>query len=130
MPRPSTLALLIYAALAAAGHAAPQPASEPPTPRMFLLHGEQLHAARRRVRNGDVKLMPALRRLTLRGGVRERLDAQGAVRVPLDPGSLADAIARLKAEAVEAVAICFLHSYRNPGRVLARVLWLNTPPTF
>jgi N-methylhydantoinase A len=51
----------------------------------------------------------------LRLGVRERLDAQGAVRVPLDPASLIDAIARLKAEAVEAVAICFLHSYRNPA---------------
>ena len=31
-------------------------------------------------------------------------------------------------------SFCFrsehLHSYRNPGRVVARVLWLNTPPTF
>jgi hypothetical protein len=22
------------------------------------------------------------------------------------------------------------HSYRNPGDVIARVLWINTPPTF
>ena len=51
----------------------------------------------------------------LRLGVRERMDAQGAVRVPLDPASLAAAIARLGEEAVEAVAICFLHSYRNPA---------------
>jgi N-methylhydantoinase A len=51
----------------------------------------------------------------LRLGVRERLDAGGAMRMPLDPASLGDAIARLKAETVEAVAICFLHSYRNPA---------------
>ncbi len=51
----------------------------------------------------------------LRLGVRERMDAQGAVRVPLDAGSLAAAIAKLKQEGVDAVAICFLHSYRNPA---------------
>ena len=50
----------------------------------------------------------------LRFGVRERLDAKGAVRVPIDAASLAAAIARLKEEAAEAIAICFLHSYRNP----------------
>jgi hypothetical protein len=22
------------------------------------------------------------------------------------------------------------HSYRNPGKTVARVLWTNTPPTF
>ena len=51
----------------------------------------------------------------LRLGVRERMDAQGAVRVPLDPASLAAAIARLREADVEAVAICFLHGYRNPA---------------
>jgi N-methylhydantoinase A len=49
----------------------------------------------------------------LRLGVRERIDAAGAVRVPLDPASLAEAIALLRREAVEAVAVCFLHGYRN-----------------
>jgi N-methylhydantoinase A len=51
----------------------------------------------------------------LRLGVRERMDAQGAVRVPLDAGSLGAAIAKLRDEGVDAVAICFLHSYRNPA---------------
>src|SRR5262245_53333982 len=51
----------------------------------------------------------------LRLGVRERMDAQGAVRVPLDAVSLSSAIANLKDEGVDAVAICFLHSYRNPA---------------
>jgi N-methylhydantoinase A len=51
----------------------------------------------------------------LRLGVRERMDAQGAVRVPIDPSSLSAAIARLGEAAVDAVAICFLHSYRNPS---------------
>jgi N-methylhydantoinase A len=51
----------------------------------------------------------------LRLGVRERMDAQGAVRVPLDAGSLGAAIAKLRDEGVDAIAICFLHSYRNPA---------------
>ena len=51
----------------------------------------------------------------LRLGVRERIDAQGAVRVALDHASLAVAIARLGDAGVDAVAICFLHGYRNPS---------------
>jgi N-methylhydantoinase A len=46
--------------------------------------------------------------------VRERLRADGSVAVPLDQASLDAAIAALKAERVEAVAVCFLHSYVNP----------------
>jgi len=42
------------------------------------------------------------------------LDAQGNVLVPLDEGALRGAIEQLKAERVEAVAVCFLHSYINP----------------
>ena len=43
------------------------------------------------------------------------MDAPGAVRVPLDPASLGNRNRRLGEEAVEAIAICFLHSYRNPA---------------
>jgi N-methylhydantoinase A len=50
----------------------------------------------------------------LRLGVRERLRADGSVETPLDPASLDRAIAALKREQVEAVAVCYLHAYRDP----------------
>jgi N-methylhydantoinase A len=50
----------------------------------------------------------------LRLGVRERLRANGSVETPLDPVSLDRAIATLQAESVEAVAVCYLHAYRDP----------------
>ena len=51
---------------------------------------------------------------TLCFGVPERLDARGAVLVPLDEAALRQVAARLKAEGVGAVAVCFLHAYTNP----------------
>jgi N-methylhydantoinase A len=51
----------------------------------------------------------------LRLGVRERLRADGRVETPLDPHSLDRAIAALKGEEVEAVAVCYLHAYRDPS---------------
>ncbi|CAH2602689.1 N-methylhydantoinase A [Rhodovastum atsumiense] len=51
----------------------------------------------------------------LRLGVPERMDAQGRVRLPLDETALADIAATLRREAVESVAIGFLHSYANPA---------------
>jgi N-methylhydantoinase A/oxoprolinase/acetone carboxylase beta subunit len=61
-------------------------------------------------------------------GIRERLDASGAVLEPLDEsasGSALDAlIETLRANEVEAVAVCLLHSYVNPAheaRVAARL---------
>ncbi len=51
----------------------------------------------------------------LRLPVRERLRADASVEVPLDPASLDAALATLQAEDVAAVAICFLHSWRNPA---------------
>jgi N-methylhydantoinase A len=50
----------------------------------------------------------------LRLGVRERLRPDGQVEVPLDAASLEAAIARLKAEGVEGVAIGFLHAWAAP----------------
>jgi N-methylhydantoinase A len=51
----------------------------------------------------------------LRLGVRERLRADGRVETPLDRASLDRAIAVLQREAVEAVAICYLHAWRDPS---------------
>jgi N-methylhydantoinase A len=51
----------------------------------------------------------------LRLGVRERLRAGGRVETPLDPVSLDRAVAVLQREGVEAVAVCYLHAYRDPG---------------
>jgi len=44
----------------------------------------------------------------------ERLLASGGTHEPLQKGSIAKACAALKAEGVEAVAVCFLHAYVNP----------------
>src|SRR5262245_48251605 len=44
----------------------------------------------------------------------ERLLASGEVHAPLQKSSVAKACAALKAEGVEAVAVCFLHAYVNP----------------
>ncbi len=51
----------------------------------------------------------------LRRGVTERVDASGKVLVPLDPASVREALAVFRAEGVEAIAICLLHSFRNPA---------------
>ena len=48
-----------------------------------------------------------------RFGVHERLDAQGKVLEPLDLASLEPVVAEIGAAGIEAVAVCFLHSYRN-----------------
>jgi N-methylhydantoinase A len=45
----------------------------------------------------------------------ERLLASGEVHAPLQTGSIVQACAALKAEGVEAVAVCFLHAYVNPA---------------
>jgi N-methylhydantoinase A len=46
--------------------------------------------------------------------VTERVLASGAVEAPLDRNSVEQVACALKAEGVEAVAVCFLHSYINP----------------
>src|SRR5262249_43942012 len=53
------------------------------------------------------------RRLTYE--VEERLTADGTVYAPLQKGSIAQACTALRAEGVEAVAVCFLHAYVNPA---------------
>ena len=46
--------------------------------------------------------------------VRERLRVDGAVSIPLDEEGVAAIGRRMAEDRVEAVAICFLHSYANP----------------
>ena len=50
----------------------------------------------------------------LRLGVRERMRADGRIEIPLDPASLDAAIAVLQQEKIEAVAVCYLHAWRDP----------------
>src|SRR6185503_15700677 len=64
----------------------------------------------------------------LRLGVRERVRFDGRVSTALDRRSLARALATLTKAGVEAVAVCYLHSYQNPaheratGTAVARAL--------
>jgi N-methylhydantoinase A len=46
--------------------------------------------------------------------VPERLDHTGAVLTPLDLPALDSVLDAMRAEGIEAVAVCFLYSYRNP----------------
>ena len=67
-----------------------------------------------------VPLVPRARRL----GVRERIAADGRVTTPLAPRSLETALKALSRAKVEAVAVCYLHAYRNPRheRLTARAV--------
>ncbi|HYZ24468.1 MAG TPA: hydantoinase/oxoprolinase family protein, partial [Rhodopila sp.] len=58
---------------------------------------------------------PALVPRRLRLPVRERIRADDSVEVPLDETSVLAAIGQLRAADVQAVAICFLHAWRNPA---------------
>lgn len=49
-----------------------------------------------------------------RRGVPGRLDAQGEEVVPLDERALIEAAQELFDQGVHSIAICFLHSYKNP----------------
>ena len=46
-------------------------------------------------------------------GVRERLDATGAVVTPLDENAIPPIASSLREAGIESVAVCFLHSYLN-----------------
>jgi len=61
-----------------------------------------------------VQREPPLVPQALRVEVRERLNEQGAVLIPLDDTSLAAALATLQEAEVAAIAICLLFSFANP----------------
>jgi N-methylhydantoinase A len=64
--------------------------------------------------------------------VSERLIASGEVHEPLDCESVAAACRALAAEGVEAVAVCFLHSYVNPEheRIAGAMVRAAMPGTY
>jgi N-methylhydantoinase A len=53
---------------------------------------------------------------SLRFELSERVLVDGAIRTPLDERELEELIERLRAERIEAVAVCLLHSYVNDTR--------------
>src|SRR5258708_22177393 len=73
-------------------------------------------------------LVPRTRRL----GVRERMRADGRAETPLDHASLNRAIAQLKRDKGEAVAVCYLHAYRDDRhqRATADALNKRMPGTY
>lgn len=54
----------------------------------------------------------------LRKEVTERVDPEGQVVVPLDEGSVLEALAEVEREDVESIAICYLFSFANPEHEL------------
>ena len=61
--------------------------------------------------------------------VEERMDFQGDVLIPFNLREAVAAAKRVREEGVEAVAVCFLHSYANPDheRAMAEVLAAERP---
>jgi N-methylhydantoinase A len=60
--------------------------------------------------------------------VSERIAADGSVVAPLSEGEVVRAIEHLKAQGVDALAICYLHAYANPEheertRAIVKKLW-------
>ena len=62
----------------------------------------------------------------LRIGVRERLRFDGTVEIPLSRASLAAGIRKLRQADVDAVAVCYLHAYRDPNHELATSQYVET----
>ncbi|MFI5953895.1 hydantoinase/oxoprolinase family protein [Cryptosporangium sp. NPDC051539] len=73
-------------------------------------------------------LVPRARRL----GVAERMRADGTAARPLAAESLAGAVEAAAASGAEAIAVCYLHSYRNPEheKATAAVLAAKLPGTY
>src|ERR1700751_5470828 len=62
----------------------------------------------------NIDLPPPLVPRRLRLPIRERIDAQGNVLVPLDDASVAGALDALAEQKIEALAVGFLQSFTNP----------------
>jgi len=65
----------------------------------------------------------------LRFELSERVLADGSVQEPLDPDEVLRLIETLRAENVQALAVCLLHSYRNPAheRAVGELLRAHAP---
>ncbi|MBS0611811.1 MAG: hydantoinase/oxoprolinase family protein [Proteobacteria bacterium] len=73
------------------------------------------------------KPLPFVQR-ELRAEVRERTNYKGEIEQSVEQDELPGIVARFKAAGVEAIAVCFLHAYRNPANEVAvarrlRDLW-------
>lgn len=55
--------------------------------------------------------------------IDERLDERGTVLRPLDAIGVRHVLRSLRAEGVDSVAICFLHSYANPAHERQAAVW-------
>jgi N-methylhydantoinase A len=68
----------------------------------------------------------------LRFEVTERLGPRGEVVTPLDEDDVSEVIGRIRQAGVEAVAVCFLHSYANPAheRRVGEILRRELPDAF
>ncbi len=75
---------------------------------------------------------PVLVGRDLRFGVAGRLSHDGGERTPLDAAAVRDAVRRLKAKGVQAVAICFLYSFLDPAheKVALDILAEEFPEAF
>jgi N-methylhydantoinase A len=67
-------------------------------------------------------------------GVKERIDYQGRIQIPLDEGEARAAVHRLKELGVESLAVCFLFAFINPiheqrVREIVREEGLDVPVT-
>lgn len=74
---------------------------------------EMRRGFREELYNNKLTAPPPLVPRHRRKAIKERIDAHGQVLQPLDQDTLATAIEQLKAEGVESVAICFMHSHAN-----------------
>jgi N-methylhydantoinase A/oxoprolinase/acetone carboxylase beta subunit len=64
--------------------------------------------------------------------VAERINAAGEVLVPLDEDAVREQVRVLRANEVQAIAVCFLHSYRNPAheQAVKRIIEEEYPGVF
>ncbi|TCP53084.1 N-methylhydantoinase A [Tamaricihabitans halophyticus] len=64
--------------------------------------------------------------------VPERVDAAGTVLVPLDEDAVREQVRVLRDNGVQAIAVCFLHSYRNPAheQAVRRIIEQEYPGVF
>ena len=69
---------------------------------------------------------------SLRYPVPERIYSDGSVVTPLDPQAVRALIPALRQQQVQAVAVCLLHSYKNPHheQVIAEVLRQEAPDLY
>jgi N-methylhydantoinase A/oxoprolinase/acetone carboxylase beta subunit len=77
----------------------------------------------------DLELPEPLVPRHLRFEVGERIDARAHVTVPIDPSDVHATLAALSAQRVEAVAVCFLHSYLDDRheQTVARTIRTSDP---